>query len=179
MIVKRKLYSVMDEEGNLGYYLYNEVTGEEKLFSVVEEEREFARGTKEAGKKAAKFLAKKGNKIVNKEAKFWDTVFHKGELNNLGESTVNRRLLKVGEKLNQAKTKGDLKAVDRIMDRYDNGLVVPVIKGRAKASSSSALDYLEDATYVKNQYTPEQYTKWRKRNHKYYVDDLKKKIKNK
>jgi hypothetical protein len=28
----------MDEEGNLGYYLYNESTGEEKLFSVVEEE---------------------------------------------------------------------------------------------------------------------------------------------
>ena len=33
MIVKRKLYSVMDEEGNQGYYLYNEATGEEKLFS--------------------------------------------------------------------------------------------------------------------------------------------------
>ena len=42
MIVKRKLYSVMDEEGNLGYYLYNESTGEEKLFSVVEEERLYA-----------------------------------------------------------------------------------------------------------------------------------------
>ena len=41
MIVKRKLYSVIDEEGNLGYYLYNESTGEEKLFSVVEEQREF------------------------------------------------------------------------------------------------------------------------------------------
>ena len=35
----------MDEEGNLGYYLYNESTGEEKLFSVVEDERLFARGT--------------------------------------------------------------------------------------------------------------------------------------
>ena len=34
MIVKRKLYSVMDEEGNLGYYLYNESTGEEKLFAT-------------------------------------------------------------------------------------------------------------------------------------------------
>jgi hypothetical protein len=42
MIVKRKLYSVIDEEGNLGYYLYNEATGEEKLFSVVEEERLYA-----------------------------------------------------------------------------------------------------------------------------------------
>ena len=42
-MIKNKLYSVMDEEGNLGYYLYNESTGEEKLFSVVEEEqREFA-----------------------------------------------------------------------------------------------------------------------------------------
>ena len=39
MIVKRKLYSVIDEEGNMGYYLYDESTGEEKLFSIVEEER--------------------------------------------------------------------------------------------------------------------------------------------
>jgi hypothetical protein len=33
MLVKRKLYSVMNEEGNLGYYLYDEATGEEKLFA--------------------------------------------------------------------------------------------------------------------------------------------------
>ena len=33
MIVKKKLFSVMDEEGNQGYYLYDESTGEEKLFS--------------------------------------------------------------------------------------------------------------------------------------------------
>ena len=39
MIVKRKLFSVIDEEGNLGYYLYDEATGEEKLFFVVEEEQ--------------------------------------------------------------------------------------------------------------------------------------------
>lgn len=39
MIVKRKLSSFIDEDGNLGYYLYNESTGEEKLFSVVEEEK--------------------------------------------------------------------------------------------------------------------------------------------
>ena len=56
----------MDEEGNQGYYLYNESTGEEKLFSIVEEERKFARGTKEAGKKAMEFLSKKGNKGVKK-----------------------------------------------------------------------------------------------------------------
>ena len=43
MLIKRKVFSVIDEEGNLGYYLYNEATGEEKLFSVVEEEREFAK----------------------------------------------------------------------------------------------------------------------------------------
>ena len=39
MIVKRKLFSFIDEDGNQGYYLYNESTGEEKLFSVVEDER--------------------------------------------------------------------------------------------------------------------------------------------
>ena len=51
MLIKRKLFSVMDEEGNLGYYLYNESTGEEKLFSIVdEEERMYAsvRHTKKA-----------------------------------------------------------------------------------------------------------------------------------
>lgn len=62
MIVKRKLYSVMDEEGNQGYYLYDEATGEEKLFSVVEEEeRMYARGVnmRDLGK---------GLKKINKEA---------------------------------------------------------------------------------------------------------------
>ena len=34
MIVKRKLYSVIDEEGNLGYYLYDESTGEERMFAT-------------------------------------------------------------------------------------------------------------------------------------------------
>ena len=34
MLIKRKLYSVIDEEGNLGYYLYDESTGEDKLFAV-------------------------------------------------------------------------------------------------------------------------------------------------
>ncbi len=33
MIIKRKLFSFIDENGNLGYHLYNESTGEEKLFS--------------------------------------------------------------------------------------------------------------------------------------------------
>ena len=37
MLIKRKLYSVMDEEGNLGYYLYNESNGEEKMFSLIPE----------------------------------------------------------------------------------------------------------------------------------------------
>ena len=46
MLIKRKLYSVIDEEGNLGYYLYDESNGEEKLFSVVEEEREFGMKSK-------------------------------------------------------------------------------------------------------------------------------------
>lgn len=37
MIIKRKLFSFIDEDGNLVYYLYSE--REEKLFSVVEEEK--------------------------------------------------------------------------------------------------------------------------------------------
>lgn len=39
MIVKRKVFSVIDKEGNLGYYLYDEATGEEKLFSEKKEEK--------------------------------------------------------------------------------------------------------------------------------------------
>ena len=39
----------MDEEGNLGYYLYDETTGEEKMFSVVEEQREFSTESKILG----------------------------------------------------------------------------------------------------------------------------------
>ena len=46
MIVKRKLYSVVDEEGNLGYYFYNESTEEEKLFNKAAYE-----GLTNAGKK--------------------------------------------------------------------------------------------------------------------------------
>ena len=63
MLIKRKLYSVIDEEGNLGYYLYNEATGEEKLFSVVEEEeREFSsvRRSKKALKVAADIIRRDG-----------------------------------------------------------------------------------------------------------------------
>ena len=63
-MIKNKLYSVMDEEGNLGYYLYNESTGEEKTFSVVEEEKMFARGVniRNLGKGL-----KKVNKAANRE----------------------------------------------------------------------------------------------------------------
>ena len=97
----------MDEEGNLGYYQYNEATGEEKLFSVVEEEREFARGTKEAGIEAAKYLAKKGNKIANKVRKREDllrqTGLHKFKSENFRtvptpESDLNKALSMVRDK---------------------------------------------------------------------------------
>ena len=58
-MIKNKLYSVMDEEGNMGYYLYNESTGEEKLFSVVEEERLYAN---------VRHLKKAGKELVRKSA---------------------------------------------------------------------------------------------------------------
>ena len=67
MIVKRKLFSFLDEEGNQGYYLYNESTGEEKLFSVVEEEREFA-NTRLLKKGAKTFLDKSSKgKLTTKD----------------------------------------------------------------------------------------------------------------
>lgn len=60
MKLYRKLFSFIDEEGNLGYYFYDENTGEEKLFSVVEEEREFA--NVRYGKKVVKTLLEKSKK---------------------------------------------------------------------------------------------------------------------
>ena len=78
MLVKRKLYSVMDEEGNLGYYLYDETTGEEKMFSVVEEERLYGAQSKILGffspgayqaKEAAKY-AYDDEKYHDKRAKY-------------------------------------------------------------------------------------------------------------
>ena len=50
----------MDEEGNLGYYLYDESTGKEKMFSVVEEEREFA---------SVRYAKKAANMLLEKSAK--------------------------------------------------------------------------------------------------------------
>lgn len=67
MIVKRKLFSFIDKDGNQGYYLYNKNTGEEKLFSVIEEERVF--GEVKRANKAAKRAAilKKASGAVSKE----------------------------------------------------------------------------------------------------------------
>ena len=55
MLVKRKLFSVIDEEGNLGYYLYDESNREEKLFSVEDDEKDSSKKSKirTAGKIAA------------------------------------------------------------------------------------------------------------------------------
>lgn len=78
MIVKRKLFSFIDEDGNLGYYLYNESTGEEKLFSVVEEEREFARGVGSAVKVAMKRASSKGQGAINKAVKRNDLIKQTG-----------------------------------------------------------------------------------------------------
>lgn len=86
MIVKRKLFSFIDEDGNQGYYLYNEGTEEEKLFSVVEEEREFARGVgKKAIEEAVKKVSTKGNKKLNKK-------LAKIKFNNPTELRIYRKL---------------------------------------------------------------------------------------
>ena len=87
MLVKRKLYSVIDKEGNLGYCLYNESTGEEKLFSVVEEEeRMYARGVGNAVTEAVKRASTKGNKVANKAAKRIDKVREKRLKNFLSKN---------------------------------------------------------------------------------------------
>ena len=67
MIVKRKLFSFIDEEGNLGYYLYNETTGEEKLFSVVEDERLYFLGPISKDTAQLDGFKKQGGAISGKE----------------------------------------------------------------------------------------------------------------
>ena len=52
MLVKRKLYSVMDEEGNLGYYLYDESNGEERMFARGVNMRNLGKGFKKINKAA-------------------------------------------------------------------------------------------------------------------------------
>lgn len=69
MIVKRKLFSFIDEDGNLGYCLYNESTGKGKLFSVVEDEKMYARGVGQAVKAATQMVQSKGQGMANKAAK--------------------------------------------------------------------------------------------------------------
>ena len=78
MIVKRKLYSVIDEEGNLGYYLYNEATGEERMFSVVEDERLYARGVGMAVQNATRMAQSKGFGAANKAANKIDLIKKSG-----------------------------------------------------------------------------------------------------
>ncbi len=117
MIVKRKLFSFIDEDGNLGYCLYNEATGEEKLFSVVEDERMYANARKL--KKALSTLVRNGE-IGKYSTKDFERlrkikgVYSKNILNNpTGEkvikSTLNKRGIPHNETLiKQGKSEGVL-----------------------------------------------------------------------
>ena len=69
MLVKKKLYSVMDEEGNLGYYLYDESNGEERMFALPAVFQSMAQKAKVSGVKlpgATKFnTSLKKEEILN------------------------------------------------------------------------------------------------------------------
>lgn len=135
MIIRRKVFS----------RLWDEETNEEKLFSVneISEEKLFARGTKEAGKLAKEFLAKKGNKIANKRAKFLNTR-HLGT----GKEDVSQNLINLGKDIQKAESKGDIKGAKEAMERYRSGLAIPVAQGR-KAVRESGFDKLASNEYLK------------------------------
>ena len=97
----------MDEEGNMGYYLYNEATGEEKLFSVVEEEREFARGAVEP--RAFKNFIKNDN--TAKLLKDYNNM--KTSLANAKKDLVNTYKTKYADKVS-----GFKKSADNYMNSY-------------------------------------------------------------
>ena len=103
MLIKRRLYSVMDEEGNLGYYLYDEATGEEKLFSVVEEEKLF-RDPFEGFKKGFK-----------KENKRLRRLEHLEKAGSSGKNISDAALLK------DSRTFFGGKHMDRIKSVYETG----------------------------------------------------------
>ena len=112
MIVKRKLFSFIDEDGNLGYYLFNERTGEEKLFSVVEEEREFARG------KNVRNLGK-GNKKLNKKLGRKELIdAGAGKADSLDEAFI---ALKSGKRLDDGALKEAAKIYDARFNRKPIG----------------------------------------------------------
>lgn len=139
MIVKRKLYSVMDEEGNLGYYFYNESTGEEKLFSV-EDEKDSPKKSKirTAGKIAALGgtagslgiaipTAYKLNKLQNEVG---DKVAKKYNVRNAGG------LLFFGDRANVTKA---AKVHDRALRRIGNNRLVKAGGIAADALAGAAI----------------------------------------
>lgn len=107
MIVKRKLYSVMDEEGNLGYYLYNEATGEEKLFSVEDGEKDSSKKSKirTAGKIAALggtagslgIATPIAYKVLKSEKEIGDKIAKKYNVNKIGNMYFGRNAEKAAK----------------------------------------------------------------------------------
>ncbi len=112
MIVKRKLFSFIDEDGNLGYYLYNESTGEEKLFSVVEEEeREFA---------SVRHLKKAANKLFEKGIKGEVTAKDIMRINKL----KGKNSLKALENPNYEKVaKGNYNNINKLTKKRDWNMI--------------------------------------------------------
>ena len=66
MIVKRKLYSVIGEEGNLGYYLYDESTGEEERLYT---KRNLIQALALRGKYSVRGMRKKAADSLHESAK--------------------------------------------------------------------------------------------------------------
>lgn len=139
MIVKRKLYSVMDEEGNQGYYLYNESTGEEKLFSVEDDEKDSSKKSKirTAGKIAALSgtagslgiaipTAYKLNKLQNEVA---DKVAKKYNVRNAGGLFIG----------NKAVVTKAVKVYDRVGRRVGNNRLVKAGGKAADALAGAAI----------------------------------------
>jgi hypothetical protein len=95
MIIKRKLYSVMDEEGNIGYYHYDESTGEEKLFSAVVEEEERVYASVRKLKKAGKMLFDKSlkGKLTTKDLTYFNHLKGKNSI----KATMNPKFDKVAK----------------------------------------------------------------------------------
>ena len=107
----------MDEEGNMGYYLYNEATGEEKLFSVVEEEREFGVNDLKLAKKLYPGYAKyvSGSKEADALLKRYLRFYRASDIgSNLGAEHSNiKELLKLSKPERAHSIHGKISSIDR------------------------------------------------------------------
>ena len=141
MLVKRKLYSVMDEEGNLGYYLYDESNGEERMFNKAAYEGLTAVGKDILGKRRSAY-AKDLYAFYRKNMKDISNVSRNTpNITNLStRGTINAGGVKTNYRSDT--TKGTLDSVGKFTDLHKGSVRKTMLKGSKDAADIMRRDVL-------------------------------------